>query len=449
MNKIRSRRGSSSVFLCMILSALVSICFAFIYSTMEYSLASRADALMRLSGDSLLSEYDLDILGEYGLFLLRGDDRQLSSKLRHYLGYPLDQEPDARTSEVRASGASFTVSDPSVLRSQILSFMKDGGALKLRLEADADGSEGSAGGSGEAGGTGEAGRPNGSDSSDRPEGGASSQDPHAQAGRSLRHGPTIASLPSRQLPEQSLLEKAEALGGRLTAAADVASIFSDGTDQYLLTDYVLGTFNSALSRSHPEHFFLRETEYVLCGALTDRENLQKTERALRTLRLPSNLAHIYSDAAKRDALAAAAELIAPGPGGTAIQAVLATAWAYAESVNDARLLLQGARVPLVKDEASWATDLEHVLEDTGDGDGVLRPDVIKGLTYGQYLRILFFAEDPDLMTARILDLIQINMRKNVDGHFLIGECCTGITMDAVINGRRFSYEKLYERILYR
>jgi len=425
MNKIRSRRGSSSVFLCMILSALVSICFAFIYSTMEYSLASRADALMRLSGDSLLSEYDLDILGEYGLFLLRGDDRQLSSKLRHYLGYTLDQEPDARTSEVRASGASFTVSGPSVLRSQILSFMKDGGALKLRLEADAAGGEDDSGS------------------------GASSQDPHAQAGRSLRHGPTIASLPSRQLPEQSLLEKAEALGGRLTAAADVASIFSDGTDQYLLTDYVLGTFNSALSRSHQEHFFLRETEYVLCGALTDRENLQKTERALRTLRLPSNLAHIYSDAAKRDALAAAAELIAPGPGGAAIQAVLATAWAYAESVNDARLLLQGARVPLVKDEASWATDLEHVLEDTGDGDGVLRPDVIKGLTYGQYLRILFFAEDPDLMTARILDLIQINMRKNVDGHFLIGECCTGITMDAVINGRRFSYEKLYERILYR
>ena len=425
MNKIRSRRGSSSVFLCMILSALVSICFAFIYSTMEYSLASRADALMRLSGDSLLSEYDLDILGEYGLFLLRGDDRQLSSKLRHYLGYTLDQEPDARTSEVRASGASFTVSDPSVLRSQILSFMKDGGALKLRLEADAAGGEDDSGS------------------------GASSQDPHAQAGRSLRHGPTIASLPSRQLPEQSLLEKAEALGGRLTAATDVASIFSDGTDQYLLTDYVLGTFNSALSRSHPEHFFLRETEYVLCGALTDRENLQKTERALRTLRLPSNLAHIYSDAAKRDALAAAAEVIAPGPGGAAVQAVLATAWAYAESVNDARLLLQGARVPLIKDEASWATDLEHVLEDAGDGDGVLRPDVIKGLTYEQYLRILFFAEDPDLMTARILDLIQINMRKNVDGHFLIGECCTGITMDAVINGRRFSYEKLYERILYR
>ena len=425
MNKIRSRRGSSSVFLCMILSALVSICFAFIYSTMEYSLASRADALMRLSGDSLLSEYDLDILGEYGLFLLRGDDRQLSSKLRHYLGYTLDQEPDARTSEVRASGASFTVSDPSVLRSQILSFMKDGGALKLRLEADAAGGEDDSGS------------------------GASSQDPHAQAGRSLRHGPTIASLPSRQLPEQSLLEKAEALGGRLTAATDVASIFSDGTDQYLLTDYVLGTFNSALSRSHPEHFFLRETEYVLCGALTDRENLQKTERALRTLRLPSNLAHIYSDAAKRDALAAAAEVIAPGPGGAAVQAVLATAWAYAESVNDARLLLQGARVPLIKDEASWATDLEHVLEDAGDGDGVLRPDVIKGLTYEQYLRILFFAEDPDLMTARILDLIQINRRKNMDGHFLIGECCTGITMDAVINGRRFSYEKLYERILYR
>ena len=296
-----------------------------------------------------------------------------------------------------------------MLRSQILSFMKGGGALKLRLETEAAGGAGSAGGSDGADGPGAPNAAGSPDGSDDPGSGASSQDPHAQSGRSLRHGPTIASLPSRQLPEQGLLEKAEALGGRLTAFTDVSGIFSDGTDQYLLTDYVLGTFNSALSRSHPEHFFLRETEYMLCGALTDRENLQKTERALRTLRLPSNLAHIYSDAAKRDALAAAAEVIAPGPGGAAIQAVLATAWAYAESVNDARLLLQGARVPLVKDEASWATDLEHVLEDTGDGDGVLRPDVIKGLTYEQYLRILFFAEDPDLMTARILDLIQINM----------------------------------------
>ena len=50
-----SRRGSSSVFLCVILSALVSICFAFIYSTIQYTTASRTDALMRLTGISLLS----------------------------------------------------------------------------------------------------------------------------------------------------------------------------------------------------------------------------------------------------------------------------------------------------------------------------------------------------------------------------------------------------------
>ena len=62
--------------------------------------------------------------------------------------------------------------------------------------------------------------------------------------------------------------------------------------------------------------------------------------------------------------------------------------------------------------------------------------------------MLLFLEDSDLMTGRILDLIQINMRKNVNGSFLIGEYCSGITMETAVNGRRYSYETLYQRILY-
>ncbi|MBQ5742753.1 MAG: hypothetical protein IIV79_01005, partial [Clostridia bacterium] len=42
-------------------------------------------------------------------------------------------------------------------------------------------------------------------------------------------------------------------------------------------------------------------------------------------------------------------------------------------------------------------------------DHVILPDRDAGLTYSQYLRILLFLEDEDMITARIMDLIQINI----------------------------------------
>ena len=422
--RMRSRRGSSSVFLCVILSALVSICFALIWSTIEYTTDSRADALMNLAGDSLLSEFDTDIHQEYGLFLVHTPDADLTSHLRGYLTYTFGGEDHVTLSDIHASGAGFTATDMEAMRNQILTYMKAGGALHLPGQSTSGGADGGTSG--------------GSDGSSS---GGDSIIPGADAGHSLRHGPTIASLPSRQLPEQDLLSRAMSFGSRLS---DLGGVFSDGTNQFLLGSYVLGNFNSNTVNTNPDHFFYREVEYILNGELTDQENRRKTAGALKMLRFSSNMVHIYTDVEKRDALAAAAEVIAPGPGAPAVQAALAAAWAYAESANDAELLLRGHRVPLVKDDDNWAISLENVIEDT-TGDHVVLPDRDAGLTYSQYLRILLFLEDEDMITARIMDLIQINMRKNVDGDFLISECCWGITLGAGINGRNHSYEKLYQQ----
>lgn len=429
---LRSRRGSSSVFLCVILSSLVMICFAFIYSASAFSTAARADALMRLSCQSILSEYDRTLLEEYGLFALHESDRDLSAKLRHYLLFTFGEEPSVSVSDISASGASFAVLDPEPIRLQILAYMKAGGALQLRRAET---------GSGES-------RPDsgGGDGADLSVAGENT-------GRALRHGPTIASLPSRQLPEQDLLSRAEGFGDqliRLTGSpGGISGLFADGTDRYLLSSYALGIFNHTRHTADPDHFFLREVEYLLHGQLTDSDNLRKTESALKMLRLSPNLAHIYSDPKKQEALAAAAEVISPGPGAIVAQAALAAAWAYAESANDAKLLVRGFQVPLGKDDTSWAISLSHVLEDAGSGDGVIHPDRNQGLTYEQYLRILLLLEDETLLCSRIMDLIQINMRKNEDGEFLIGECCTGIAARAVVGGQVYSYESIYQRLLYR
>ena len=119
------------------------------------------------------------------------------------------------------------------------------------------------------------------------------------------------------------------------------------------------------------------------------------------------------------------------------------AWAAAESINDVKLLHKGYKVPIVKTPASWAIDLDSILEGYSGEDGCIRPQVNLGRTYDDYLRILLYAKEENIKTARVLDLIQINMRKNHDAFFLIPECATGVSIDADVYGRKLSYDRIY------
>ena len=52
-------------------------------------------------------------------------------------------------------------------------------------------------------------------------------------------------------------------------------------------------------------------------------------------------------------------------------------------------------------------------------------------------------KDENIKIARIMDLIQINMRKSYDKDFLINEYATGISVRVKVNGKMYSYEKQY------
>lgn len=85
---MNSKRGSSAVFLSVILAALMTITLALIYGVREETIRSRTDSIVNLAGDSILSEFDSYVQEEYGLFLIRGNDQELSGKLKKiYLVY--------------------------------------------------------------------------------------------------------------------------------------------------------------------------------------------------------------------------------------------------------------------------------------------------------------------------------------------------------------------------
>ena len=375
-----------------------------------------------------MSRFHREILEDYGLFMISSDKVELTSALHRYIRPSVTSMKAVTAEDHRADGSRYLIVDPDPVKDQILSYMRSGGADLLL--------------------------------------GKDKEDAASMGYHDLNHGPTVVSLPSRQIPDMDLVD----LIGKKDVLKDIKGVFTEGSEKFLLGSYVTGTFNNCTGIADRDHFFHNEVEYILCGRLTDEENEKAIIRTLRTLRLPSNLAHIYLDRDKMAALTATAEAIAPGPLGLAVQAALAGAWAFAESSNDAALLLEGKKVPLVKDDASWAMDVDALLSSLRNGaldpdrfestEGsvphgddpekllkkdrrVIYPSENKGLDYEKHLRILLFLKDDPQTVMRILDLIQINVRKDHDGTFLIGEQSTGISYGLKINGRDLDYDRLY------
>ena len=121
---MKSKRGSSAVFIMVILAALVSITLALIYGVRAEALRSRMDGIISLAGDSLMSEFDIDIQKEYGIFLLKGSDRELGKKLRRYIEYSTKDMGDVELESVKVSGSRFSTVNVDLIRDQILEYMK-------------------------------------------------------------------------------------------------------------------------------------------------------------------------------------------------------------------------------------------------------------------------------------------------------------------------------------
>ena len=179
---IHQRRGSSAVFLAVILASLMTITLTLVFAGRNQARISIADGSLNLAAVSLLSEYDYYVQRDYGLFLLQGTDPQLSRSLRDYTGF-----------NAKASAGRFSTVSTDPVRKQILDYMKStGGAGLIRDSVTGDSADG---GSGSPGGSG------GSEST-----GSGSAD------RTLRHGPTITSLPSRSWPDADIITEARGLG---------------------------------------------------------------------------------------------------------------------------------------------------------------------------------------------------------------------------------------------
>jgi len=187
------------------------------------------------------------------------------------------------------------------------------------------------------------------------------------------------------------------------------------TDWYrklLVLTYMESYFSNY--RSPKEEHLCYEMEYVLCGKDTEAENLEGTLERLLLLREAANVAHILADAEKMlqaEEMASVISLLAGGNYGVvkAVQLGIVGVWAYAESVLDVRALVQGERIPLLKQGSDWTLGLYEIFR-VWDVDTKAKI-CGNGMYYTDYLKQLLFLTGNQTLAYRMLEVMELGMQR--------------------------------------
>lgn len=399
---MNNKKGSSTVFLVFVLAAMVGVAAVFIYAARQTAHESIAEGSLNLGMRSVLSEFDIVLKDRYGLMAFEKSGMEAALEIGDYTDYAFCGRSPVK--QLKVDFGNYALSDINTLKSQIIDYMEPAAAGELLKDGITDFER--------------------TDFVDR----------------TLRNRSVINILPSIPFNEDEpgFLEKLEKWKDRLDSFED---ILNNTSGSFLLDLYILKHFRYAAGGPVNEPaFFDHEVEYIISGSYSNEKNRENVRTGLKVLRTALNAAFIYSDEQRRMQTLAAAELLTP-EAAPATQAVLITTWSAAEAENDVRLLLKGLPVPLMKTDASWATDLDKVI-------GNVAEDCIdtgnrKGLYYSDYMMIFLHFTDENLKLARIADLIQINMKGTYNRNFLMRTAKGGMYLDGMIYGKEVSYETCY------
>lgn len=225
------------------------------------------------------------------------------------------------------------------------------------------------------------------------------------------------------------------------------------TDKILTGEYCLLFFDSFLGEcesrgSIPDQPLEYELEYLLCGKNSDRENLSVLVERLIAVRGAMNLFYLLYSQPKREQVRSLAIALSAGnvPAELILSFFILSLWAFGEAVCDVRGILAGGRVPFFKEDSTWKLGLDGLLS-----LNFLEPEKKekqKGMSYMDYLRILLLLENGTVRNARMMSVIQMNVRKK-QGDFAVKDCAIQVELETEVIQRhvffrRDSYEKTIE-----
>lgn len=191
-----------------------------------------------------------------------------------------------------------------------------------------------------------------------------------------------------------------------------------------------------------------QVEYIVAGQPKDEENLESIVTRLLFIREAANVLYLLSDAGKMaeiQALSTTLSLIAMVPEiEPLVRYSIMFAWAYAESVQDVKILLEKGKVPLMKSSATWKMSLKNI---TKYRDSLQEGGNSEGLSYDDYLRVLLCLTEEDTVTMRLMDIIEMDIRRTAGNeNFRLDGCMDSFEMLASTKsdyGYEFSIQRKY------
>lgn len=229
------------------------------------------------------------------------------------------------------------------------------------------------------------------------------------------------------MPEEDISQKSIELGtciGRRDLEEGNLSGQENGIDmEKLLFRLYLDKYFLDASEEASDHALDYELEYMIVGKAGDEANLKGTVRRLLLIREVANLAFLETDTEKRQETAAIAMVLTSAVGHPELQPVvqqgIMAAWAYAESLSDMRILLDGGKVMPVKTGEQWHTDIFHLSSSFAETDAGEQQE---GLSYSNYLQILMWTISDQRLAERGMDMIEKNIDIQMD-HMLSEARC--------------------------
>lgn len=156
-----------------------------------------------------------------------------------------------------------------------------------------------------------------------------------------------------------------------------------------------------------------QLEYLLSGKESDHSNLDEMAGKLFQTRYAINMTHLFScgsHQAQAQELALVITTAAAQPElAEAVKIAILFAWGYAESIQDVRILMDGNNIEAVKTEAFWNIELSELLTFHGAKDSYQKPS--HGVGYEHYLKLFLFLSFKDKSVMRLMDLMEMDIRR--------------------------------------
>lgn len=199
-------------------------------------------------------------------------------------------------------------------------------------------------------------------------------------------------------------------------------------DEYIFDKF--GYYGSA----KPEGLLEYQIEYIIKNDDCDWDNLEKVCKTISFWRECINYVYLLSDSGKKEEAKAMATLLACVIFCPELEDSIATmillAWAYVESLQDIRILLEGGGVPVFKSADTWHTSLSDILHPRSALSSYPNQ---RGPKYGDYLKTMLLMTSYSKVIAKSMDVMEMDIRKTSGNEgFKMDYCLQSFLSDILI-----------------